>query len=190
MVSDSGCEVRSRAHAGRSYRRPVWPCRRRFNKSNRRLPAGILRLVPRRLCDRATHGSVRRCHCILSKTSLMLPQSLGERLEHLDPGRFGPGDPVLEESLCLGLVRLRPKLPEILLHVVGGRERLVQSQGRNQAALLVSGAIQILGVLQEQPTNPLEDLLLLILSLMEEVASQVRELLVEQLDDMEVIEHD
>src|SRR5271157_6082883 len=69
MVSDSGCEVRSRAHAGRSSRRPVWPCRRRFNKSNRRLPAGILRLVPRRLCDRATHGSVRRCHCILSKTS-------------------------------------------------------------------------------------------------------------------------
>src|SRR5208283_5037775 len=69
MVSDSGCEVRSRAHAGRSSRRPVWPCRRRFNKSNRRLPAGILRLVPRRLCDRATHGSVRRCHCTLSKTS-------------------------------------------------------------------------------------------------------------------------
>src|SRR5208282_5759763 len=66
---------------------------------------------------------------------LMLPQSLGERLEHLDPGRFGPGDPVLEESLCLGLVRLRPKLPEILLHVVGGRERLVQSQGRNQTPL-------------------------------------------------------
>src|SRR5271157_3802070 len=70
MVSDSGCEVRSRAHAGRSSRRPVWPCRRRFNKSNRRLPAGILRLVPRRLCDRATHGSVGRCYCILSKTSL------------------------------------------------------------------------------------------------------------------------
>ncbi len=29
----------------------------------------MLRLVPRRLCDRATHGSVRRCYCILSKTS-------------------------------------------------------------------------------------------------------------------------
>src|SRR5271166_2412872 len=68
--SDSGCEVRSRAHAGRSSRRPVWLCRRRFNRSNRRLPAGILRLVPRRLCDCATHGSVRRCYCILSKTSL------------------------------------------------------------------------------------------------------------------------
>jgi transposase len=26
--------------------------------------------VPRRLCDRATHSSVRRCYCILSKTSL------------------------------------------------------------------------------------------------------------------------
>src|SRR5271166_2719956 len=71
--SDSGCEVRSRAHAGRSSRRPVWLCRRRFNRSNRRLPAGILRLVPRRLCDCATHGSVRRCYCILSKTSLSIP---------------------------------------------------------------------------------------------------------------------
>src|SRR5271166_7068520 len=70
--SDSGCEVRSRAHAGRSSRRPVWLCRRRFNRSNRRLPAGILRLVPRRLCDCATHGSVRRCYCILSKTSLTI----------------------------------------------------------------------------------------------------------------------
>src|SRR5208337_1338182 len=86
MVSDSGCEVRSRAHAGRSSRRPVWPCRRRFNKSNRRLPAGILRLVPRRLCDRATHGSVRRCHCILSKTSVTFtgedPQDVAEFLFH------------------------------------------------------------------------------------------------------------
>ena len=54
----------------RRSRRPVWPCRRRFNKSNRRLPAGILRLVPRRLYDCATHGSVRKCYCILSKTSL------------------------------------------------------------------------------------------------------------------------
>ena len=33
-------------------------------------PGGELRLVPRRLCDCATHGSVRRCYCILSKTSL------------------------------------------------------------------------------------------------------------------------
>ena len=120
----------------------------------------------------------------------MVPQSLGERLEHLDPGRFGPGNPVLEESLRLSLVRLRPKLPEVLFHVVGGRERLVQSQGRNQTPLLVSGGIQILGILQEQPTNPLEDFLRLILSLMKEEASQVREFLVEQLDDMEVIEHD
>src|SRR5208337_3389926 len=72
--SDSRCEVRSRAHAGRSSRRPVWPCRRRFNKSSRRPPAGMLRLVPRRLCDRATHGSVRRCYCILSKTSFAAPR--------------------------------------------------------------------------------------------------------------------
>ena len=35
-------------------------------------PGGKIRLVPRRLCDCATHGSVRRCYCILSKTSLMM----------------------------------------------------------------------------------------------------------------------
>ncbi|HKM52725.1 MAG TPA: hypothetical protein VJY33_04890, partial [Isosphaeraceae bacterium] len=55
----------------------------------------------------------------------------------------------------------------------GGRERLVQSQGRNQTPLLVSGAIQILGVLQEQPTNPLEDLLLLALPTFEWVKNNV-----------------
>src|SRR5208282_4439332 len=67
--SDSRCEAKSRAHVGRSSRRSVWLCRRQFNKSSQRPRAGMLRLVPRRLRDRATHGAVRRCYCILSKTS-------------------------------------------------------------------------------------------------------------------------
>ena len=116
-------------------------------------------------------------------------QGLGEVLEDADPGRLGPPHPVGEEGLRRGLVRLFPELPEILLQIVRGGQRLVQAQGLLEALVLAACVVEVLGTLEQQPARALENSLVLkIGDLALDRAPQVRELAVEELGDVETVE--
>src|SRR5262249_10296950 len=59
------------------------------------------------------------------------------------------------------LPRLLPEPPQVLLHVRGRRQRLVQLQRLLEPSLLILLGVEVLGVLQQQPPRPLEHLLVL-----------------------------
>ena len=117
-------------------------------------------------------------------------QGVGELLQDRNARGLGAANPVVQHPASGRLVRLPPDLPQVLLEVVGHGQRRVQSQGVLQALLLVAARIEVLRVLQQEPARALEDLALLrIRQLPIQLAAQGAELVVEQLDDVEVVEH-
>src|SRR6516165_8276408 len=92
----------------------------------------------------------------------MRVQRLGHLEEHVDSRRLGTSDPVVEKQSGVLPARLLPELSEVLLHVVGQRQGLVQPQGLPQACSLVPLGVEVLSELQQQPPDSLEDLLLLV----------------------------
>ena len=90
---------------------------------------------------------------------------------------------------AVSLSGLFPDLPQVLLHVVDRRQRLVDAQGLFQPLTLVALGVQVLRVLQQQPARALEHLLVQLLGgLAVQLPAEVAQLLVEQLDDVEVVE--
>ena len=117
----------------------------------------------------------------------MCIQRLGHLHEHVYSRRLGPPNPVVQERGGEPLARLLPELPQVFLHVVGQRQGPVQLQGLLQALLLVPLGVKVLGGFQQQPPDPLEDFLLLVFGSVVQPPPQVRQLVVEQLDDVEVV---
>ena len=87
-------------------------------------------------------------------------QCAGKLHQLPDPAGCGGGDPAVEDDAGGGLVLLHPDLGEVFLEVVGRGQRLVQLEGLLQSLAFVAFRIEVGGVLHEQPTCPLQDLLL------------------------------
>ena len=121
----------------------------------------------------------------------MRRQRLGHLLEYSDPRRFGPANPPVQESRRELLSRLLPEPAQVVLHVVGCRQRFVERQRLLQPPLFVLLCAEVLGILQQQPPRPLEHLLAHDFGrLAVQGAAEVGELVVEEFDDMEVVEDD
>src|SRR5713101_4708441 len=117
-------------------------------------------------------------------------QGVRELGQHADTGGTGTSQPIPKDAASVALELLVPDLPEILLEVIGDGQRGVQAWGVFQALVFVACAVEVLRVLQEQPTGPLENLAVAVAGgLVIQLAAQGAELVVEELDDMEVIEH-
>ncbi len=120
---------------------------------------------------------------------LVLVEGVGELLQHTDARGPRPRHPVAQHAPRGSLVGLTPDLPEVLLEVVGDRQRLVQLQGVPEALLLVAFGIEVLRVLQQQPAGALEQFPIRVAGgLVVQFPTQSTELVVEQLDDVEVVE--
>ena len=63
-----------------------------------------------------------------------------------------------QNTTCCRFVSLIPDLLQIFLHVVRQRQRRVDFKNLGQAFHLVTVVVQILWILQEQPTCSFEDL--------------------------------
>src|SRR5262249_36545556 len=122
-----------------------------------RLPLHRLDLVVRPL-----HRTAADHDIVVRQQPAPVPRErLGHLLEDPDPRRLGPADPPVEERGGEPLPRLLPEPPEVLLQVVGRRQRLVELQRLVQPLLLVLFPGEVRGVLQQQPPRPLWDLLVL-----------------------------
>ena len=120
----------------------------------------------------------------------VLPQGAGELLQDADLGSHRPGTPGGQEFPGRPPVRLFPQLSQVFLEVIGRGQRGIQFQGLVQAFRSFR-LVQVFGVLEQQPAGAFEHVLVQFVGrLAEEFSSQVGELLVEQFDDVEVIEHD
>src|SRR5208283_4665505 len=124
-------------------------------------------------------------------TSTMSPEGVGEVFEYTYTGYLGPVDPVLEMGFGGRFVRQRPQKPEIFLHVICRRQRFVDAQCLFEASPFVAVVPEVLGILQKQPPGPLEDLPVEQISgLPIQFSTQIAQFLVEELDHVEMIEHD
>src|SRR5512135_1736512 len=152
-----------------------------------RLPLHRLDLVVRPL-----HRARRDHHVVVGQqTTPMRRQRLGHLLQHLDPRCLRALDPAIEQQRPELLPRLLPELAEVLLQVVGHGQRLVQSQRLLQLLPLVLLLVEVLRRLQQQLSRPLQDLPLHPVGrLAVQRATQVGELLVEELHDVEAVEDD
>ena len=75
----------------------------------------------------ALHRACRDAVVVVGEDALVVVlQRVRELDEHLHLRREGPRDPVVEQKLRRRLAALTPYLTQILLHVVGQRQRRVQ----------------------------------------------------------------
>ena len=118
-------------------------------------------------------------------------QRVGRLVEQRRRRSICSPDPAVQERPAKPLAWLLPELPQLFLGVTGCcRLRLVQLQGLLVAGILGALGIEIFRSLQDKPLHTLEVLLLLSVLLVVQRPPQLRELFVEKLDDVEVIEDD
>ena len=119
-------------------------------------------------------------------------QRLGHLLEHLDPRRLRPADPAVQERGRELLAGLLPELPQVLLHVVGRRQRLVQRQRLLQPSASRPswrrGSRRFFSSSQRVPLSTF--FCITSVASRYKRPTQVGELLVEELDHMEAVEDD
>src|SRR5262245_6112495 len=107
--------------------------------------------------QRASRDSV----VVIGENALaVLVHGAGELLQHRYPRRLGTANPVPENQASRWLVPLLPDLPKILLQIIGQGQWRIQAQGVLQALAFVAAGIEVLGILEQQPTRPLEKLAL------------------------------
>ncbi len=112
----------------------------------------------------------------------------GHLLQHRDPRRLGPTAPVVQEAGGVLHALPIPEASELVLHVVGGGQRLVEAQRFLQTGLFALRFVEVLGVLEDQPAGALEDGLTASFGLALVFAAEVGQAFVEELDDVEVVE--
>ena len=117
-------------------------------------------------------------------------EGIGKLGEHGDSRIPCPARPVKEEGFGSLLAGLGPELPEVLLHVIGAGQRLIEFQGLSQSVRLPSVGPEVFRVFQKQPPGALQDGLVLDTSLAVERTPEVGELVIEKLDDMKMVKHD
>ena len=121
----------------------------------------------------------------------METKGLGKLFEQAYPGRLCPGDPIIKMDLCGEFVGAFPEFSEIVFHIVGSCQRLVQAQRLFESLSFIAFRVEVLEILQQEPSGPFEYLLVEeIGGLMVEIPSQSGELFVEELDHVEMIEND
>ena len=116
-------------------------------------------------------------------------QSFGEFNQHGNAGSRSPVHPILEDGGGGGLICLEPDLPQVLFQVVGQGQGLIELQRGGQPFGFPAVGIEIFRVFQEQPASALEHLLMhAVGGFVVELAPQVREAIVIEFDDREVVE--
>lgn len=117
-------------------------------------------------------------------------EGIGKLGEHGDTRIPCLSRPVEEERLGCLLGGLGPELPEILLHVIGASQGLIEFQGLPESVGLPPVGTEVFRVFQKQPAGALQDGLVLDSGLAVKRAPEVGELVIEQLDDMKMVKHD
>ena len=115
--------------------------------------------------------------------------SSGELAKHTNSGSTGIPDPINQKCSRLFLIFLRMKLPQFFFHVVGGGQRFVDFKGFFQALRLSPVFIEVVRIFEQQPSSAFQKALFKgIVKFMIQLSSQIRELFIEQLDDVEAVE--
>jgi len=117
-------------------------------------------------------------------------QRSGELRKDGDAGRFGLHDPVHQQLGGGFLIVLFPDFVERVLEVIGRGQGLVEPEGFLQPLGFVTRLVQVFGLLQKQPANSFEHVLLhRVFELVIQGPPQLGEFLVVQLDHMKPIEY-
>jgi hypothetical protein len=116
-------------------------------------------------------------------------QCAGELFEHSNARTFRQLDPLVQPSPCILLGLLLPKVSEQFLHVIDRGQRLVEFQCCFQPPALVFVFVQVFLILQQQPTDALEDYLLQVVGQRPvDLPAEIGELRVVEFHHMEPIE--
>ena len=99
-----------------------------------------------------------------------------------------PIHPILEDGGRADFVLLLPNLPQVLFHIIGQGQGLVEFQRGGQPFGFLAAGVEVFRVFEEQPAGALQDLLVPDFgSLAVELTSQVSEAVIIEFDEMKVV---
>src|SRR5271170_4004956 len=108
----------------------------------------------------------------------VFPQRLGQTSQERNARSLCPCQPIQQEDRRLVLVVLLPEFPQLLLEVIGRRQRFVQLQSFVQTFPLLPRRVQVFRPFHQQPTHPLEYLPVFRGGLVVQLPSQLRQLVI------------